>query len=267
MKKFQLVVILVIAALLISAFSPVAPAKASTTAAAEPTILDIVNKIGANVYLALKGPQILNLTVLPGKTRVELLKGSYEYSYWACGVQKSGTVVVKAKGTLLIPICGAAGGTKNLPQLVIVNKDKTSVTVYISGPTYQMVVAKPGKTKVPISEGEYSFSFSTDCGGYQSGSIQVKKSGAQLIIPSCKADKTSKGDKAAKVTIVNDTGSILTLILSGPAYYTFYLQPGKTKIDVLQGKYDYSAYGCSDSEYGSIRLRSGFKWYWYCSYW
>lgn len=267
MKKIHFVVVLIIVALLTSAFTPVAPAKDSPAAAATPSKLEITNKSGANVYLSLKGPQTQYLTVVPGKTKVEILRGTYQYSYWACGVQQTGTVVVKASGKLLIPQCGSAGGSKKLPQLVIVNKNKTTVTVYVYGPAYNTIIAKPGKTKLPVSEGTYQYSFRTDCGGYQSGSIQVKKSGAQLLIPACKTDKAGKGDKAAKVTIVNDTGSTLTLILSGPASYTFYLPPGKTKIDVLLGKYEYTAYGCSDSEFGSIRLRSGFKWYWYCSYW
>jgi hypothetical protein len=267
MKKIHFVVALIIVALLTSAFSTVVPVKASPAAAATPSKVEIANKSGANVYLILKGPQTLYLTVSPGTTKIELLKGTYQYSYWVCGMQETGTVVVKASGKLLIPQCGSAGGSKKLPQLVIVNKNKAPVTVYIYGPSYHTVVAKSGKTKLPVSEGTYQYSFSTDCGGYQSGSIQVKKSGGQLVIPACKTDKAAKGEKAAKVTIVNDTGSTLTLILSGPAYYTFYLQPGKTKIDVIQGKYEYSAYGCSDSESGSIRLRSGFKWYWYCSYW
>jgi hypothetical protein len=267
MKKIQIIVMLIIVALLTSAFSPAVPTKNNPAAVATPSRLEIANKSGASVYLTMKGPQTLYLTVSPGTTKVELLKGTYQYSYWACGVQETGTVVVKASGKLLIPQCGSAGGSKKLPQLVVVNKNKTTVTVYIYGPTYHTVVAKPGKTKLPVSEGTYQYSFNTDCGGYQSGSIQVKKSGAQLIIPACKTDKAGKGDKTVKVTIVNETSGTLTLILSGPANYTFYLQPGKTKIDVLQGKYEYSAYGCSDSEFGSVRLRSGFKWYWYCSYW
>jgi hypothetical protein len=263
-KKIHLATILIISALLLSAFSPAVPAQAS--AATTPPKLEITNKSGTNVYLTLKGPQSLYLTVLPGISKVELLKGTYQYSYWACGVQETGTVVIKTAGKLTISQCGTAGGSKKSPQLVIVNKNKTTVTVYVYGPTYHMVVAKPGKTKLPVSEGKYQYSFRTDCGGYQSGSLQVKKSGAQLLIPACKTDKAGKGEKTANVTIVNDTGGTMTLILSGPANYTFYLQPGKTKIDVTQGKYEYSAFGCGDSEYGSIRLRSGFKWNWYCSY-
>jgi hypothetical protein len=44
--------------------------------------------------------------------------------------------------------------------------------------------------------------------------------------------------------IVNDTGGIVTLYLTGPAKYTFHIAAGSQTLTVCPGTYSYTGYGC-----------------------
>lgn len=46
------------------------------------------------------------------------------------------------------------------------------------------------------------------------------------------------------LSIQNDTGASVTLYLSGPTNFTFYLSTGSTSLSVCPGTYSYTAYGC-----------------------
>jgi len=54
--------------------------------------------------------------------------------------------------------------------------------------------------------------------------------------PSCSLDGT--------LSIQNDTGGSVTLYLSGPTGFTFYLGTGSTQLSICSGTYSYTAYGC-----------------------
>jgi hypothetical protein len=54
--------------------------------------------------------------------------------------------------------------------------------------------------------------------------------------PSCSLDGV--------LSIQNDTGGTVTLYLSGPASFTFYLGTGATDVNICTGDYSYTAYGC-----------------------
>lgn len=54
------------------------------------------------------------------------------------------------------------------------------------------------------------------------------------------------------IYINNTTGGTLTLYLSGPAKYTFYVSSGNQTINVCNGTYSYTAYGCG----GAVRTGS-----------
>ena len=52
----------------------------------------------------------------------------------------------------------------------------------------------------------------------------------------------------------NDTGGQVTLYLTGPAAFTFYLATGNQDISICPGSYSYTAYGCGGaSRNGTIR--------------
>ena len=140
-------------------------------------------------------------------------------------------------------------------KLVIDNKTKAAITVELTGPRNYTLTAAPGKSQNPVEPGKYRYSYKA-CGATKTGSITVAAKGGKLAIAKC---------VMAGVTIVNDTGSTLYLNLSGTAVFQFTVGTGKTKINVIKGKYDYSGSGSCGSQTGVINLKKGVIWRWWCS--
>jgi len=64
---------------------------------------------------------------------------------------------------------------------------------------------------------------------------------------------TPSCDQNASITIQNDTGGQVTLYLSGPVKFTFYVSPGTQTLSICSGSYSYTAYGCGGaSRSGSV---------------
>ncbi|GAB4399947.1 MAG: hypothetical protein OHK0052_23620 [Anaerolineales bacterium] len=139
--------------------------------------------------------------------------------------------------------------------------------IHPQGPkTYYVNLAISQKVTQEVEPGKYTYTYTyTACGGTQKGTINIK-SAETLKLPACKnADTKSSSTKLIKVRINNKTGGVLTLRLTGPKSYYFTFQPGVTNIDVVEGKYSYTVYGCGgSSKSGTIKLKPGFEWSWFC---
>jgi hypothetical protein len=59
-----------------------------------------------------------------------------------------------------------------------------------------------------------------------------------------------------KVEFQNKTGVAVALSLSGPHSYYFYLNTGKTKVDVIPGKYTYSYTVCGQTKTGKFNAKN-----------
>jgi hypothetical protein len=60
-------------------------------------------------------------------------------------------------------------------------------------------------------------------------------------------------DATGSVSIDNGTDGTVTIYLSGPANYTFYLGQGGNTVNVCPGSYSYTAYGCGGaSDSGTV---------------
>lgn len=68
---------------------------------------------------------------------------------------------------------------------------------------------------------------------------------------------------SSSLTIQNDTGSTVTLHLSGPGNFTFYLKTGENVLAVCPGTYSYTAYGCGGAK-GTGTMTSGETHRFYC---
>jgi hypothetical protein len=148
---------------------------------------------------------------------------------------------------------GLAGKTEGT-KLVIDNKTGAALTVTLTGPRNYTLTAAPGKSQNPIEPGKYRYSYKA-CGAAKTGSITVAAKGGKLAIAKC---------VKAVVTIVNDTGGTLYINLSGTAVFNFTVGTGKTKVNVIKGKYDYSVSGACGSQTGVINLKKGVVWKWWC---
>lgn len=58
------------------------------------------------------------------------------------------------------------------------------------------------------------------------------------------AEPTAACDASETISIINDTGGVVTLYLTGPAKFTFRIGTGSQTISVCPGSYSYTGYGC-----------------------
>ena len=72
-------------------------------------------------------------------------------------------------------------------------------------------------------------------GEAKSGNLTVKKNGDTLTLAAC-PKKPPTPPATYKLVLNNKTGQAVTVTLTGPATYTFTLQPGKTSQDVEAGQ-------------------------------
>jgi hypothetical protein len=139
-------------------------------------------------------------------------------------------------------------------KLMIDNKSGAQVTVTLTGPRTYTFHVGPGKTNQIIERGKYKYEF-VACGATKKGSLSATPSAVKLAIPKC---------VTANVSVQNETGSNLFLSLSGTANYSFTLVPGKTKIQVNKGKYDYRVSGACGTKTGTINLGKRMVWRFWC---
>lgn len=214
--------------------------------------LNIQNTSGAQVILSLSGTRYYNLTIPTGKTKVEVIKGKYQYSYLDHGVYETGEINVQGEQDLLtLP--------NNIATLRIVNKTGADVRITLQGKVPYFLSAAAGNSRHIIRRGNYEASYYA-CGAWQSSDLKVDKNAFDFTIPSCYTP-TAGG---VKVIIVNDTHGMVTIHLTGPQEYWFYLPAGRQTIEVVKGTYDYTVWGCGDSMSGSKKITSKFEWRFWC---
>lgn len=157
------------------------------------------------------------------------------------------------------PALGAGSAAPAQPaegsKLMIDNKSGSQVTVTLRGPKTYTFVAPPGKTNQIIARGKYQYEY-VACGGTKRGSLSAAPSAVKLLIPKC---------VTANVSIQNETSSNIFLTLTGAGNYSFTLAPGKTKIQVNKGKYEYRVSGACGSKTGTINLGKRMVWRFWCS--
>jgi hypothetical protein len=169
--KFKFFVPLLIAALMISAWTPIPvnlnpPQENSSQAAATSVQLVVNNKTGETLNLSLKGPATYNWNINPGKTTQTVVPGKYKYTYKACGGQKSGTVEVKKNGKVLtLAACNQKGAkVGGVVNVKIRNNTGGYVQLNLTGPaTYSFSLA-PGNSTISVIRGKYQYT-AWGCGG------------------------------------------------------------------------------------------------------
>lgn len=138
------------------------------------------------------------------------------------------------------------------------NKTGASIVITLTGPTTVYLTLNTGKTKSELIPGTYHYSYFA-CDKTNTGTFKAK-TGATLTLPKCK----KSGGGSGKITVKNATDGTITIYLIGPKNYVFYVPIGTTKLDVVRGKYSFTAYGCGDVDTGTIKT-GGHLSYW-CIY-
>lgn len=135
----------------------------------------INNKTGVPLTLRLQGPQSMNVAVEPGKTKIEVWKGSHDYSFTAFELFKNGTVVFQSNGAELVL-------EKLTSNLKIVNRSGAQVRLSLSGAKPYTFAVPTGQTKAEVIKGKYTYSY-LDHGVYESGEINIQSEQATLSLP------------------------------------------------------------------------------------
>jgi len=215
--------------------------------------LNVENVSGTQVILSLAGTRYYNLTMPTGKTKVEVLKGNYTYSYLDHGVYESGEIDIQGEqATLNLP--------NKIATLKISNKSGADLQVSLQGKIPYFLNAAAGTSQHVIRRDTYQYSYYA-CGKWQSGELKIDNNAFEFKIPSCQTASTG----AIKVVIVNNTNGFLTLHLTGPQEYWFYISPGRETVSVVKGTYNYTVSGCgSASEIGTRKITSKIEWRFWC---
>lgn len=159
--------------------------------------------------------------------------------------------------TAVAPAFAAPDRAKDKVQVQFQNKTGSSVRITLTGPATVYLTLNTGKTKSELVPGTYHYSY-TACGKTNTGTFKVKKAGANLTLPKC--GKEGKGGGEGKIKIKNDTGGTITIILTGPQNYTFYVAVGTSNLTVAKGKYSFTAYGCGGAvDTGTIKSGGNLK--------
>lgn len=196
----------------------------------------INNKTGVALTLMLQGPQIQNLSVPPGKTKIDIWKGSYGFSYLAYGLFKNGKVEFQSNGAELVL-------EKLTAKLKIENRSGAQVTLSLVGIRPYNLALPTGQTKVEILKGKYTYSY-LDHGVYESGEINIQNEQAVLTLPK----------NIATLRIINKSGSDVKFSLRGKLPYLLNANVGTTKHEIRRGDYQYSYYACGDWQSGELQI-------------
>jgi hypothetical protein len=150
-------------------------------------------------------------------------------------------------------------------KLVINNQTGANVYLSLSGTSTYYFTLGGGKTSVEVLKGKYQYRYQS-CGTTQTGMLQVKKANQKFVLKKCTPAKgaNSKPAKTVKVNMINDTGGIIYMTLSGTTTYRLTIQTGKSQIFVMKGKYTYTVYGTCGNKSGTINIQNSTRWRWWC---
>jgi hypothetical protein len=158
-----------------------------------------------------------------------------------------------------------ATGSNTALKLVINNQTGANVYLSLSGVNSYYFTLGAGKTSVEVLQGKYQYRYLA-CGANQTGTLEVKKANQKFVLKKCAADKkaSSKPANTVKVNMINQSGGVMTMILSGPTTYRLTVPNGKSQFLVVKGKYTYTVYGVCGSKSGTVNIRNRIRWRWWC---
>lgn len=165
------------------------------------------------------------------------------------------------------PAFAATSQVADKVQVQFQNKTGSPVRITLTGPATVSINLGTGKTKSELAPGTYKYSYEA-CDKTNTGTFKVRSNGDTLTLPKC-TSTASGSSKTVTISIRNDTGQVLRIVLVGPRTYTFTVSSGQNgKFTMEAGKYSYtvSGYGCGgySEDKGTVNIKKDFKWHWFC---
>lgn len=239
-KLILFVFVLVFVALLaLQPGAAFAGAEQSANLADEGTVkLRINNKSEGPLRIQLQGPKTYYLNAPIGASKHDVLPGTYKYNYLAYGTYTEGSLEILKNGVQLTIASQSV-------KVNIKNKTGVALTLRLEGPQVKFVNLPPGTTKIVVWKGDYDYSFNA-FGLFKSGKVEFQNNGALLELEKL----------TANINIQNTSGAQVILSLAGTRYYNLTVPTGKTKVEVLKGKYKHSYWDHGVFESGEIDIQS-----------
>jgi len=268
MKKIRVLIILVLGVILLAAL-------ASATSAAPATYeFTVNNKTSKTLEVTLLGAQNYIISSPAGqKTHTDVKPGVYQYSFYDCGQLFIGTVNMNKDRELKITLCNASSGgtgtdgtSTELVEIVLNNKTYKTLTVALVGVQNYSFDLVPGKTFAEVYKGTYQMSY-YDCGELQFSTVKINKDGFQVKFYNCgevtdegstggtvNPSTTSPGPDEIQFFVKNETYTSFDILFLSDLVYTYNVIPGKNKISIQPGYYQYSYYACGELWVGNIQI-------------
>ena len=138
-----------------------APAQAARNPAeSELAPLLLLNRAMGRVEVKFTGPKSYTFYLDPNvKTKVEMAKGKYNYSYQACGTKQKGTISVPQIKKFMTIKC-------TLAKVTVINYTGHPFDLKLFGPADYRFTIQPGNNKITVLKGTYAYIGVTQfCGG------------------------------------------------------------------------------------------------------
>lgn len=268
MRVFKYVLVVLIVALMFATLNTISLAKTETIE------FIVHNRTPRTLEVTLLGVETYVITAPPGKTRTDVIRATYQYSYYACGEINVGMITINRKNNELnIFNCDSTssvgtivgGSPLRKAEFVLNNRTHKNQEVALLGLENYAFTAPPGKTRLNVIRGVYQYSY-YDCGKLQIGHINVVPKGAELKILNCgglssfvktpidKAAESPKGDVLLLVNNENLRTLDLGLVSASSDVRLVSVEPGKTRLTVFHDFYRYSYYACGKLIIGTLRI-------------
>lgn len=265
MKKVKVLIILLAALVVLSGVAATTEAKTTATFTVNNRTFKtlVVTLVGAQENYVISSPSLQ-------KTKVEVLLGTYQYSFYDCGQLFVGTIKLNKDAELRITTCNASSDAEvqtsppaGYVELVLNNKTNKKLSVTLLGPETHVIDAKPGKNQITVFKGTYQMSY-YDCGELQISTVTVNKDGFEVKLLNCGelSAGSSTGGKIEQTGgplpgsilffVKNETLTRLDVSFTSDLVYTFTVIPGRNKINLLPGPYQYSYYACGKLWIGQL---------------
>ncbi|GAB4396671.1 MAG: hypothetical protein OHK0052_18250 [Anaerolineales bacterium] len=184
-------------------------------------------------------------------------------------MKKMHLVVLVVMLTSLFLIAAAPMAQPQKPDLIrlmVDNRSEKLLTIILEGPKRYLfyVGSETDKTFTP-ERGEYRYTI-TACGVTVKGKMDLTTN-KKIVMPACSNGLGGKGYnpnrinlsekiKLVKMSIKNETGGYIRLVLRGPNTHTWEFKTGETKkLSLARGSYTYTVYGCG----GTFESRKAVK--------
>lgn len=143
----------------------------------------------------------------------------------------------------------------DLIRLTIDNRSEKLLTVILEGSKRYLFYVNSDTEKTFTPErGEYRYTI-TACGVTVKGKMDLTTN-KKIVMPPCSNGLGGKGNnpnrinlsekiKLVKMSIKNETGGYIRLVLTGPNTHVWEFKTGETKkLSLARGTYTYTVYGC-----------------------